>query len=148
MRTAILIALVLCLTSSLSAQDVRADEAAIRALIAELNASKPVPQTPDRVFWSGAMTRPSVGKEQVPEKGGPGRVSNRVPGSQQTKITPVRIEVSRSGDMAWEFSNAVLSFQLKDGSKVQFDTSLLRVWRKSADGQWMIAAQFSQPHGE
>jgi len=147
MRTASLIALALCLTSPSSAQDVRADEAAIRVLIADLSAGKRVPQTPDHVFWSGAFTRPSVGNERAPEKSGSDSPSHRVPGSGRTKVTPVRIEVSHSGDMAWEFSNAVISYQLKDGSKVQFDASQLRVWRKVA-GQWMIAAHFSQSHGE
>ncbi|HEX8030633.1 MAG TPA: hypothetical protein VF491_19310, partial [Vicinamibacterales bacterium] len=60
---------------------------------------------------------------------------------------PVRIEVARSGDMAWEFSHSHMGFALKDGKSVEFDQSLLRVWRKDATG-WKIAATFVHPHEE
>ncbi len=148
MRTACAIALVVCLSSSLGAQELSADEAAIRALIAKESSGTSVPVTAESVFWSGAFTRPSIGKERAPAKSGPGSPANRVPGSQRSEVTVVRIEVARSGDMAWEFSNATLSFQLKDGTTPKFDTSRLRVWRKDAGGQWKVAAHFSQSHGE
>ena len=72
-------------------------------------------------------------------------MSNRVAGSQHSKTTVVRVEVSKSGDLAYEFSNSEVSFDLKDGNKESFPNSLLRVWRKEA-GQWKIAAQFARPH--
>ena len=50
--------------------------------------------------------------------------------------------------MAVEVSNATVSFDLKDGSKEQFEASLLRVWRKDAGGKWMIAAHFQRPHDD
>ena len=148
MKTAWLIA-ALCVTTSLPvhAQDLRSEEAAIRALIAGMNDGKAAPETADRIFWSGAIARPVVGKEQGQPLGGPNGVANRVSGSQKTKITPVRIEVAKSADLAWEYSNAHTSFQLKDGKKVEFDASLLRVWKKDA-GSWKIAAFFVHPHEE
>ena len=149
MRRLCTIALAAFLIVPLTAQqDARADEAVIRALIADWDAGKPVPRTPEEVFWSGAFTRPAVGKERAPEKPGPRSISNRVPGSQKTKTTPIRIEISKAGDMAWEFSNAITNLELKDGSKVQFESSRLRVWRKDTSGRWTIAAQFQHPHDD
>lgn len=133
---------------STAAQDSAPDETAIRRLIADWDAGKPVPRAPDDVFWSGAFTRPSAGGAGAPEKPGPRSISNRVPGSQRVKTTPIRIEVSHSGDMAWEFSNATTHLELKDGSKVHFDSSILRVWRKDASGRWTIAAHFARPHDD
>jgi hypothetical protein len=129
------------------AQDVRAEETAIKTLIADMNAGKRVPTTPDRVFWSGALTKPTIGDAPGSPKTGAHSLANRVPGSQKTTITPVRIEVARSGDMAWEFSHSHMGFALKDGKSVEFDQSLLRVWRKDATG-WKIAATFVHPHEE
>jgi ketosteroid isomerase-like protein len=53
--------------------------------------------------------------------------------------------VAKSGDLAYEFSSAEVSSDLKNGKKESFTNSLLRVWKKEA-GQWKIAAQFSRPH--
>jgi hypothetical protein len=55
--TPALVWLVVCLTVQpcmLRAADHASDEAAIRALIAQLDAGKTVPRTEDRVFGSGA----------------------------------------------------------------------------------------------
>ena len=148
MKSAWLIAALCVITSvSVHAQDLRSEEAAIRALIAGMNDGKAAPATADRVFWSGALKRPIIGKEQGEALGGPEGIANRVPGSQKTRITPVRIEIAKSADMAWEFSNSHTSFQLKDGKTVEFDQSLLRVWKRDASG-WKIAAFFVHPHEE
>ena len=85
---------VMFVSDPLSAQqDAPADETVIRALIADYDARKPVTRAPDVVFGSGATTRPSVGLEKVPEKPGRDAISNRVPGTQRSKTTAVRLEV-------------------------------------------------------
>jgi len=122
------------------------DEQQIRALIAKFDSGQAQGMsTADRIFWSGAYKKPVIGSQRPEEIPGEGQVSARVPGSQRNKTTPVRIEVAKSGDLAYEFSNSELSFELKDGKKESFMNSTLRVWRKEA-GQWKIAAHFARPH--
>ena len=121
------------------------DERAIRDLIERYGQGETVPRTADVVLWSGAFQRPTVGAErgvEIPTDRAP---SLRVPGSQRTTTKSLRIEVAKSGDLAYEFSDATLTFDLKNGRKENLDTSILRVWKKEA-GQWKIAAMFARPH--
>ena len=100
---------------------------------------------PDSIFWSGAIKRPVIGNEVGEEIPDDTRPSERRPGSQRSKTVPVRIEVAKSGDLAYEFSSRELMVEMKDGRKISMPTSVLRVWRKDA-GQWKIAAHFSNSH--
>jgi hypothetical protein len=128
------------------AQAQSADEQAIRALIADADAGKPLPRTDDAVQWSGAYKKP-YSRTQPPEEMTTGRYApgSRVPGSQRNRTTPVKIEIARSGDLAYEYSDGELSFDKKSGEKVSLPQSRLRVWKKE-NGQWKIAAGFSFPH--
>jgi ketosteroid isomerase-like protein len=123
------------------AQNISADEKAIRDLIAADDSGKPRSLTADSIFWSGAYKRPSVRGQEKPEPmpGLEGRASTK----QKTKVR--RIEVSKSGDMAYEFSDAEVTVEDKSGQTRSFMASLLRVWKK-VDGQWQIAAHFQRPH--
>ena len=123
------------------AQNVSADEKAIRDLIAAADSGKPRSETADAIFWTGAYKRPIVGRQVKPELM-PG-VEDRAATRQKTKVR--RIEVSKSGDMAYEFSDAEVTVEQKSGQTTTFMASLLRVWKK-ADGQWQIAAHFQRPH--
>jgi ketosteroid isomerase-like protein len=76
---------------------------------------------------------------------GPRRPGERVPGSQRVASTPVRIEVAKSGNLAYEFSDFVLSFETKTGERVSFPGSALRVWRKEGTA-WKVAPAFMRPH--
>jgi len=144
--TAVAIGLVVAFSAFISAQTAQTDEQQIRALIAKINSGRGQGlATKDSIFWSNAIKRPVIGSEQGEEVPTDRRPSLRVPGSQRSQTTLARIEVAKSGDMAYEFSNNVLSFDLKDGKKESFPTSILRVWKKEA-GQWKIAAHFSRPH--
>jgi hypothetical protein len=127
-------------------QSMSADEKQIRDLITAADGGKAPPRSQDRIFWSGAYKRPVVGNEQGEEIPGEERPSNRVPGSQRTVTNVRRIEIAKSADLAYEFSDSILSFEVKGGARrVSFPTSLLRVWRKEA-GQWSVAAQFGRAH--
>jgi hypothetical protein len=127
--------------------DVRAEEAAIRALV---NRSPRPPErglfTQDAIFWSGAYPRPLVGwrdtaaVKPLPAAG----MEQRRNVKSTTEI--VRLEVAVAGDMAYEFSDFTLSYDLADTKEhVSFPGSALRVWKK-VDGQWRIAAAFMHPH--
>jgi ketosteroid isomerase-like protein len=92
-----------------------------------------------------AIKRPVIGSQQAEEVPSDRAPSARKPGSQRNNTTPVRIEIAKSGDMAYEFSTSELSFELKDSQKERLPTSVLRVWKKEAS-QWKIAAMFARPH--
>jgi len=47
--------------------------------------------------------------------------------------------------MAYEYGDRVLNVEMKDGRKVSFPSSVLRVWKKEG-GQWKVAAHFSHTH--
>ena len=121
------------------------DEAQIRALIAQRNDGKPVPMLPDRIAWLGAFQKPIVGDDapvlRTHERG----LENRVPNTQKNTTTIRRIVISEAGDMAYEFSDGTIDFDLKDGTHISSPNSTLRVWQKQA-GQWKIAAMFTLTH--
>jgi ketosteroid isomerase-like protein len=128
-----------------AAVDRRADEAAIRALIAQRDAGTPLPATSDRVLWLGSFQKPIVGDEAPALRTHERGIENRVPNSTKNGTTVRRIVVAESGDLAYEYSDGTLDFDLKDGSHVSSPNSTLRVWQKQ-DGQWKMAAGFSLTH--
>ena len=67
------------------------------------------------------------------------------PSSQRSTTTVRRIEIAKSGDLAYEFSDSELSYQLKNAGKVSFPRSVLRIWKKDG-GQWKVAAYFARAH--
>lgn len=139
------LAILLLIAATPLAQPRSSDEEAIRALIARQRDGAEIALTSDAIVWSGAFKRPFVMPgtgEQIP---GPARPSERVPGSQRVAITPVRVEMAKSGDLAYEFSDFVLSFETKAGEHVSFPGSALRVWRKEG-AAWKVAAAFMHPH--
>ena len=97
------------------------------------------------VFWSGAYKAPVMGDERPVEIDSPRQPANRV--SSRTKVTVKKLEVSGGGDMAWEYSDGQLSYELKDGTNGTFRNATLRVWRK-VDGAWRVVAHFSQRNAE
>ena len=152
-RTLAAAAVLASIAISAEAQSQSADERAIRDLIARYDQGESVPSTDDRILWSGEFKRPIVGSQkreeippdQQPSARVPGAPSTRVPFSRRRVTTPVRVEIARSGDLAYEFSNSELSFGLQNGEREAIPSSVLRVWKKDA-GQWKIAAMFARPH--
>ena len=120
--------------------DLRAEEAAIRAIIASRN----IPYTDDNIDWIGRYKRPTVGRERG-EPFPDSDVAKRKNAVYTTKKIE-RLEVAASGDMAWEFSIGHTEYDV-DETPVRhksFDTGQLRVWR-NVRGQWKVAARFSRP---
>jgi hypothetical protein len=122
----------------------RADEAAIRQIVAAFDAGTALPRTSDTIFWSGAWQRPTVEDEKPVEAAVAVPASKRKSGSQRNKSTVVRVEVAESRDMAYEFSTGVLTYETVDGKEVTQPNAALRVWRKQ-NGEWKVVAQFSRP---
>ena len=148
-----MILLLLAFVAPLRAQEPHPEEKVIRDLIAASDTGKAIPSTTDRIFWSGPYRRPVIGSEKpepigTPAGGAPTDPNlGRVPGSQKLKTQVVRLEVAKSGEMAWEFSNAELSFDLTNGQHIVAPISILRTWRKD-NGQWKTAAAFMRPHDQ
>jgi hypothetical protein len=120
--------------------DLKAEDAAIRMLI---NQGDRPPSTDDRIAWSGAQKRPSVGS----------RAGEPFPGvdiekrkNSKSRRTVQRLEVAASGDMAWEYSLGSLDYDLvgPPPRHVSFEQGILRVWKK-VGGQWKVAASFVRP---
>ena len=145
---------------SAEAQSPSADERAIRDLITRYDKGESVARTDDVIFWSGDFKQPTVGSQNwlkgealPPDRRSssarvPGAPSARVSGSRRRVTTPVRIEIATSGDLAYEFSNSELVFDLQNGEReAAIPASVLRVWKKDG-GQWKIAAMFARPHDQ
>jgi hypothetical protein len=149
-RYLILVAGTLALTSvaAVEAQDLKAEEAAIRALIERQNETgADLPVVPGQVFWSGAYKEPVMGGERPEEVTRDRAPSQRVPGTTRSRVQIRKLEIAASGDMAWEYSTGEMTFELKVGTKGRLTNSYLRVWRR-VDGGWKVAAVFSHPHVE
>ena len=136
---------ILMVVSSASTAQSNSEEKAIRDLIAKEDAGQRAAETTDSVFFSGALKRPRVGRDTKAEIFDD--VKNRT--GQKVKTSIQRIDIAKSGDMAYEFSDAELTIEEKgpDGKPRSntFMTSRLRVWKK-VGGQWLVAAQFARPH--
>jgi hypothetical protein len=106
--------------------DRNADEAAIRDLIAH---PQQIKHTEDSIFWSGAFPRPRVGSQHV-EPFPAAQMGKR--NNERDTLSPERIEVAGSGDMAYEFSYGKVEFDLEGQSTrhVAFDMASLHVWKK------------------
>jgi len=131
------------------APDRRADEAAIRALVAKMQTEpRAARRTDDAVFVSGLYPRPILFSEGKPvgdvQPLAEARSEQRR--NVQSRDEIVRLEVAAAGDMAYEFGNSTLAFDMADTKEHRsFNTSYLRVWRKVA-GEWRIAAHFVRPN--
>jgi hypothetical protein len=122
------------------------DEASIRKLIADNDkaGSARMPSLSNHIFWSGAYKRPIVDMEKG-ELTREDAAENRINGSEKSKTNPIRIVVSDSRDMAYEYSKDILEYDLKNGKHMSFTLGLLRVWQKQG-GEWKEAAVFSRPY--
>jgi ketosteroid isomerase-like protein len=144
-RCVVTLAFLLILSNAPIAQSNSAEEKAIRDLIAKEDAGQRAAETTDSIFFSGALKRPRVGRDAKAEVFDD--VKNRI--GQKIKTNVQRIDVAKSADMAYEFSDVELTNEEKgpDGKPRSntFMTSQLRVWKK-VGGQWVVAAHFVRPH--
>ena len=131
--------------AAVMAQPLSSDERQIRELIAADDAGQDIPRIRERIYWLESYKRPIV-DEQRPDEIPDERASiNRIPESAKRQTRIRRIEVSKSGDLAYEFNDGEQSYQLTNGKRVWYMRSALRVWKKE-DGQWKVAAYFVRPH--
>lgn len=121
----------------------KADEQTIRDLVRQENEGKRVIKFTDQsIIASGATPRPVVGqdarKKMIQELS-----AKRL--NQTRKDETLRLVISESGDMAYEFGNFTLSFDTPEKKQVSFSGYYLRVWRK-VNREWMVEVLFARPH--
>jgi hypothetical protein len=113
-------------------------------LITAEETGKRSPVTDNSVFGSGAYRRPLIRPETGEMAPGETR-EGRVLESQRTAKTNVRrIEIAKAGDTAHEYSDAELSYDLKNGRHVSFRDRFCGYGRREADsGRWLRASRTS-----
>jgi hypothetical protein len=142
MRHAALVVFLASLSSSIPmiAQNGKCTDSMIREAAAKDSTSK----TSDSFFFSGALDKPVIGeseREAARKKVSAERTNSRHP------MTPQRIVVSSSGEMAYEYGTSQVSFEdKKTGKHEDFLAAYLRVW-KVEEGQCKEAAMISEPEG-
>lgn len=124
--------------------DLRAEEQAIRQLVAKQGTAEAAKQTDDVIFVSGAYARPVVGRREEVKPLADAKMDQRQ--NTKSEIRVQRIEVAQAGDMAYEYSDFTQSYDRADTkARVSFEGSVLRVWKK-VNGEWQIVAMFARPN--
>lgn len=144
--TIILSALALCGTAAAQAQSGKSDEQILRDLISRADKDpNAVKRSDDAIFVSGAFPRPIVGREQwnAMRSKRDGMTKTRINEMQKTEL--VRLVISESKDMAYDFGNFTVDYDTADKQHVTFNGSYLRVWRK-IKGEWKSEAFFARPN--
>ena len=121
------------------------DEKAIRSLIHQENEGKQaIKYTNESIFVSGVYPRPVIGSRDS-------ETVNREVMSKRSNVSrqdeTVRLVISKSRDIAYEYGNFKMSFDDAEKRKISFSGSYLRVWRK-AGGEWRVDALFAKPNPE
>ncbi|MCI0389972.1 MAG: nuclear transport factor 2 family protein [Acidobacteria bacterium] len=118
------------------------DERALRELVRLENEGKQVIKFTDQsISVSGAYPGPVIGPE-ARKKANEEVNRNRLNQTRKNEI--VRLVVSKSGDMAYEYGNFTMSFDTPEKKHVSFSGAYLRVWRK-VGGEWMVEVLLARP---
>lgn len=125
----------------------KSDEQVLRELIQQLQQSKERPKfTDEAIFVSGLDAQPTIGRQKR-EAARPAmeeKLKKERP-NESTKIMIERLVVSKSGDMAYEFTNFISTWDGPDKTRTGFNGSYLRVWLKIG-GEWKVDATFARPN--
>lgn len=145
-RWAFVITLVLSLGASVLAQ--QSDEQKIRDLVRLADERKQaIETTEDAIYVTGPLPRPAIGKKDREQfKPIQDEIAKNRP-NQKRESEIVRLVVSESKDMAYEFGNHKITWDAPDKSRTGFEGSYLRVWRK-VGGVWKVDAFFARPNRE
>lgn len=121
------------------------DEQTIRNLVLQANEGKTtIKSAEDRVFVSGPFPKPFIGNG-TPESQ---RITDSLRAARSNYVSKqniLRLEVAKSGDMAYEYGTGTLEFDQKDNTHFKGENSYLRVWKK-VNGEWVVAAMFVRPN--
>lgn len=108
--------------------------------------ARPDSEADDLYFFSGALDKPVVGTVAAVNASAP--VAARRKDEKNDPLHPDRIVVAASGDMAYEYGTAHMTYTERDtGKLVDFTAAYLRVWRAEG-GSCKLAAEMFEPEGE
>jgi hypothetical protein len=69
--------------------------------------------------------------------------------NESSRVYPIRVEVSRSGDLAYGLALFAMSFERPDSARkmmnVSFEGTRTSIYRK-VGGHWHLAAMFARPN--
>ncbi len=122
------------------------EEQALRSLIERERSgdTSAVRRADTYVFASGLFVRPIMGKPDAEQQ--KEAASARAERKNQ-KITSKtnRLEVAKSGDLAYELGEYVLEFDRPNNEHVSIEGTYVRTWKK-VDGQWMVDLHYVRPN--
>lgn len=124
------------------ARNGKTDEQILRELIQKENEGTRAKLTEETILYSSVVPRPLIGREAVVARSQ--EISQSRTNEKREKQVK-RLFVAKSGDLAYEFGDTVISFDAPDQTRISFTNSYLRVWRKIG-GEWLVDANFARPH--
>jgi hypothetical protein len=131
----------LFLSGSAVAQEGPCAEAQIKASAVQQSP----PMSSDFYFFSGALEEPVVGKRALDQAGAPVAAARK--NEKEGLSKPDRIVAAPSGDMAYEYGTAHVSFDdAQTGKHQDFTAAYLRIW-KAEGGSCKVAAVMYEPEG-
>ena len=145
---ALILALTACQQPLPQAPDTRAaDETAIRAAEAEmekaaaaLDAAKAASFYTDDVVGLSAGAPVVQGKENKQKE-----FETFLKDKPELSWAAVKVEVARSGDLAYSWGKGKVSVKDKKGKVTETTVKYVSVWKKQADGSWKIAVDTMIP---
>ena len=153
LRVTSFVALILAMTGcqqapAPQAPDTRAaDETAIRAAEAEMvkavaafDAAKAASFCTDDVVGLSAGAPVVQGKENKQKE-----FEAFLKGKPELSWSAVKVEVARSGDLAYEWGRGKVSMKDKKGKVTETTVKYVSVWKKQADGSWKITVDTMIP---
>ena len=145
---ALILALTACQQPAPQAPDTRAaDETAIRTAEAEMaQAFAALDPAKTASFYTDDVVGMSVdvpvvqGKENMQKY-----FETMMKDKPELSWTPEKVEVARSGDLAYSWGKGKVSMKDKKGKVTETTVKYVSVWKKQADGGWKMAVDTMIP---
>jgi ketosteroid isomerase-like protein len=140
-----LMILFIALTFQTNAQTSNSDEQTIRDLVKQRQESNGnFKTTENAVFVSGLYPRPIIGKRNAEEE----KIAEKATAERlnQKRVDRInRLEVSKAGDIAYEFGEFTMEYDTPDKKHTSFDGAYVRAWKK-VNGEWLVDVAFHRPN--
>ena len=145
---ALILALTGCQQPAPKAPDTRAkDETAIRAAEADMaKAVAALDPAEAASFYTDDVVGMAVDAPMVQGKGNMQKYfETMMKDKPEISWKPVKVEVARSGDLAYSWGTGKVSVKDKKGKVAETTIKYASVWKKQADGGWKIAVDTMIP---
>lgn len=140
MRTCLLLLAVLSFSGTAAAQSGVCSESTVKT--AKAPGYGALSYTSDHYFFSGALDKPVIGTGAAAKAGSAVQAGRR---NESIVESTERVVAAGSGDMAYEYGTARISYDdAKTGKHEDFTSAYLRVW-KADGGTCKVAAEMAEP---